>query len=64
MAQETDGEDLLTVSEVADLARVSSQTVWRWAKDGSLPTAMITPGGRRRFRRSDVEELLTPKAAS
>jgi excisionase family DNA binding protein len=57
-------DDLLTTNEVAELARVSRQTVWRWAEDGVLPTAVELPSGHRRFRRSDVEKLITPKAAS
>ena len=57
-------DDLLTTNEVAELARVSRQTVWRWAEDGVLPAAVELPSGQRRFRRSDVEDLLRPKAAS
>lgn len=58
-----DGADLLTTPEVAALARVSRETVARWAKDGILRTAMLLPGGQRRFRRSDVEALLDPATA-
>jgi excisionase family DNA binding protein len=57
-------DELLTTAEVADLARVSRTTVWRWAADGTLPAAVVLPSGHRRFRRSDVEDLLHPKAAS
>jgi excisionase family DNA binding protein len=56
-------DDLLTTGEVAEMARVSRQTVWRWAEDGVLKTAVELPSGQRRFRRSDVEALLTPKAS-
>ncbi|MDP9167488.1 MAG: helix-turn-helix domain-containing protein [Actinomycetota bacterium] len=47
----------LTQSEVADLFRVSAVTVGKWADDGLLPH-FKTPGGRRRFRREDVELFL------
>ncbi|HSS09088.1 MAG TPA: helix-turn-helix domain-containing protein [Acidimicrobiales bacterium] len=53
-------DDLLTTAEVADLAGVSRTTVWRWAEDGILPTAVELPSGHRRFRRSDVDALLAP----
>lgn len=52
----------LTTAEVAGLARVDVSTIQRWAKQGKLPS--INPGGKSlRFRRADVEELLTPKPA-
>ena len=55
-------DELLTTAQVADLAKVSRQTVWRWARSGVLPA--IHPGPKLwRFRRSDVEALLAPKAS-
>jgi excisionase family DNA binding protein len=57
-------DELLTTAEVAELARVSRTTVWRWAADGTLAAAVVLPSGQRRFRRSDVEALIYPKAAS
>lgn len=58
-------DELLTVSEAAGLLQVSDGTVRRWANKGSL-VSVRTPGNQRRFRRSDVEALLTPsnKASS
>jgi excisionase family DNA binding protein len=56
-------DDLLTTNDVAELAGVSRTTVWRWAEEGLLPAAVTLPSGHRRFRRSDVEALLTPKAS-
>ena len=47
----------LTASQVAALFEVSPSTVVRWAKDGKLPF-LTTPGGRRRFPREAVENLL------
>ena len=51
-------EVLLTPAEVAKLFRVDPKTVTRWAKAGKL-TAIRTLGGHRRYRRSEVESLLT-----
>lgn len=49
----------LTVGDVASLLHVHADTVRRWAHDGKL-RSWLTPGGQRRFRRSDVEALLSP----
>ncbi len=49
--------DLLTPAEVATLFRVSPKTVTRWARSGKL-TALRTLGGHRRFRASEVRDLL------
>jgi excisionase family DNA binding protein len=43
----------MTTAEVAEAFRVDRNTVLRWAKAGSLPSAR-TPGGHRRYRRADV----------
>lgn len=55
-------DELLTSSEVADRFRVSLTTVTRWARTGEVPAIRI--GKVLRFRRSDIEQALTPKAAS
>jgi len=52
-----DAEPLLTPAEVAALFRVDPKTVTRWAKAGKL-TAIRTLGGHRRYRESEVRELL------
>lgn len=49
--------DLLTPAEVAALFRVSPKTVTRWARAGKI-TALRTLGGHRRFRASEVKDLL------
>jgi excisionase family DNA binding protein len=51
---------LLTVDEVAKRARVSTRTVWRWEADGLLPSVRIEGARFVRFRRADVDTLLTP----
>jgi len=48
---------LLTPGEVATLFRVDARTVTRWAAEGRVKS-IRTPGGRRRFRESDIRELL------
>ena len=53
----TGAEVLLPPAEVAALFRVDPKTVTRWAKAGKL-TAIRTLGGHRRYRESEVRELL------
>jgi excisionase family DNA binding protein len=53
----TDAEILLTPAEVAALFRVDPKTVTRWAQAGKL-TSIRTLGGHRRYRESEVRELL------
>ena len=36
--------------------------LWRWAREGRIPVVRY-PSGRMRFRRSDIEALLTPRVA-
>lgn len=47
----------LSPGQVADLFNVSVTTVANWADSGKL-RSFRTPGGQRRFRRSDVEAFL------
>lgn len=56
--QSEDHEVLLTPSEVAALFRVDPKTVTRWAKVGKL-TAIRTLGGHRRYRKTEVQKLLS-----
>ncbi len=53
----TDSEPLLTPAEVAAMFRVDPKTVTRWAKAGKL-SSIRTLGGHRRYRESEVRELL------
>jgi excisionase family DNA binding protein len=50
-------EKLLTPAEVAAMFRVDPKTVTRWAKAGKL-TSIKTLGGHRRYKESEVKELL------
>ena len=49
--------DLLTIDEVAKLLKVSKMKLWRWSKSGRLMKVDI--GGVPRYRRSDIENLLS-----
>lgn len=51
--------DLMKTAEVAQVLRVTPKTVWSWHKKGRLPGIEL-PGGELRFRRSDVEAILSP----
>ena len=50
-------EVLLTPAEVAKLFRVDPKTVTRWAKAGKI-TAIRTLGGHRRYRQSEIVNLI------
>lgn len=52
-----DTEKLLTPREVADLFGVNTKTLARWAKAGKL-TSIRTLGGHRRYRPSEIRELI------
>jgi excisionase family DNA binding protein len=53
-----EGGDLLyTPAEVAVIFRVDPKTVTRWAAAGRIVSTR-TPGGHRRFRKSEVDRLL------
>jgi excisionase family DNA binding protein len=54
------GDRLLTVGEVASLMRVSTMTVYRLIKSGSL--AAIRVGKNYRIRESDVNRYLSDRA--
>ena len=49
------GNETMTVQEVADVFRVSRQTVYVMVRTGKLPHFRI--GSKVRFKRSDIEAL-------
>jgi excisionase family DNA binding protein len=53
--------DLLTSNEAAELLRVTVKTLERWEKAGKLIPNRL-PGGHKRYRRSDLDDLLNDKA--
>ena len=56
-------ERLLKPGEGAEVFRVHVRTVQRWAQNDKLPY-VLTPGGQRRFRLNDIEELLKANGRS
>ena len=56
MNDKDDVKVFLTPGQVADLFMVSAAAVRLWAEKGELK-ALTTPGGHRRFLRSDLEEF-------
>jgi excisionase family DNA binding protein len=57
MPREDYADKLLTPGEIAKLFRVDPKTVTRWAHSGRLPS-ITTPGGHKRFWKSDVDRIL------
>jgi excisionase family DNA binding protein len=54
-------DELLTVSEVADLLRVDDTTVRRWVKQGALEAVVLPHTGERqayRIRKRTINRLL------
>src|ERR1700759_2930859 len=49
-------EEFLTVAEVAEMLKLTQQTVRNWIDQGSLPALRV--GRRVRIRRSDFDHLL------
>jgi excisionase family DNA binding protein len=52
-----EGKEWLTLGQAAAYLGAAQSTVRKWADGGRLP-AFYTPGGHRRFRRSDLEAFL------
>jgi len=46
-------EEILTLEEVAKYLKVKPQTIYTWAKDGTIPAAKI--GKEWRFRKSIID---------
>jgi excisionase family DNA binding protein len=58
--ESSEAEEYLAPGDVARLLFVSPRTVSRWADQGRIPH-VVTLGGHRRFRRSDVVKLIDPR---
>lgn len=57
--------ELMSARQVAEAfpdSGLSRAMLWRWAREGHL-AAVRLPSGRVRFRREDIEALLTPQIA-
>lgn len=55
-------EETLTAPEVANLLRVSRQTIYNMIRTGKLPHFRV--GTKVRFNRSDIEALMKPVPAN
>ena len=55
-------DELLTIQEVSSLLEVSNMTLYRWDQTGILKKVWI--GGKRRYRKSDIERLVGTKLKS
>src|SRR2546428_7531733 len=49
--------DWLTLGQAARYLGVAQSTIRKWSDQGRVP-AFYTPGGHRRYRRSDLESFL------
>lgn len=56
-------DQLLNPAAAALIAGVHPKTLNQWADEGRIAVRR-TPGGHRRYRRSDVEALLDASAAA
>ena len=54
---------LLSACDVARLAGVTPQAVWKWRKAGRLRVAVQSESGIRFYRRRDVERLIVARNA-
>jgi len=52
------GLEWLTLGQAAEYLGVAQSTIRKWSDSGRLP-AFYTPGGHRRFRRSDLDAFLS-----
>lgn len=60
----TSPDDLLSIGQAAAITGLSVDTLRRYDADETMPlTALRTPGGQRRFRRADVEALVSEAAS-
>ncbi len=62
MANRTDIDSMLTVSDVARLLSVHINTVRRWSNQGILKAYRVGSRGDRRFRREDITSFLSQES--
>lgn len=49
-----------TVEEAARYLRVSRRTIYKWSKNGRLPTYLIGDRRHRRYRKDDLDKVPRP----
>jgi excisionase family DNA binding protein len=57
-------EELIPTGEVARRLGVSTDAIGQWVQKGQLVPAVITPGGRYRWRWSEVQQQLRDQRKS
>lgn len=55
-------EQLITPEDAAKILCVSSVTLWRWDKSSYLKPVYI--GGKKRYRNSDLQQIINGKEQS
>ena len=55
---EVSRHEYLTPAQVCVLLKISARTLYRY-QDGGFITPVLLPSGHRRFRRIDVDRLVT-----
>src|ERR1700682_1073409 len=50
----------LNLDQAAAYLKISTQTLYRWVEDGRLVAYELPSGRGRRFKREDLDSLLTP----
>jgi|TARA_R110000824_G_scaffold74837_2_gene190145 excisionase family DNA binding protein len=51
--------EIMTVTDVSRVLQVSSRQVYRLMAEGHLKYSRLGPGGDRRIRAADVQEMLS-----
>ena len=57
MAVEVDGAEYFRLIEVARLARISRQTLWRWRRDGVIPVGRLYRGHQVLFTAAETDAV-------
>lgn len=63
MANVSESNMLSGREAAALLPGITYTTLMRWARQGRVPSTQYVEGGKRMFRRSDIEALLIPRMA-
>lgn len=56
--QTKEPEELLTISEVAELFKIDRSSVFNWTKKGKLKSYGISGSARVYYKRSEINQLL------
>ena len=56
--------EIMTVTDVSRVLQVSSRQVYRLMAEGHLKYSRLGPGGDRRIRTADVQEMLSENSVT